>query len=174
MGTFLKWLAHAGLELDTREAAALVACSAIQAHKAELKQRKHIKEVTAGVANLMIGLQVLSLPINHILLEHLETFDVHPVQLAVTGQHVTSITSPVVFAHPCDVHVNQPSKTSRAMASPPVCSAKGAQCSGCLSASCPCGPHVTSHVTSQVISSHAQTSRTMLMTLWGRPYQCTA
>lgn len=51
----------AGLEAGQRQSAALAACVAVQAHKAELRRSSHITELTAGIANLVIGLQVLCL-----------------------------------------------------------------------------------------------------------------
>lgn len=51
----------AGLEVDQRQSAALAACVAVQAHKAELRRSSHITELTAGIANLIIGLQVFFL-----------------------------------------------------------------------------------------------------------------
>ncbi|KAA6423409.1 MAG: hypothetical protein FRX49_06470 [Trebouxia sp. A1-2] len=46
-----------GLATDQREAAAHSACSALQAHKAELSQSSHMTELAAGLANIMISLQ---------------------------------------------------------------------------------------------------------------------
>ena len=48
----------AGLEADQRQNAALAACMAIQALKADLRSSSHMTELTAGTANLMISLQV--------------------------------------------------------------------------------------------------------------------
>ncbi|KAL0036123.1 hypothetical protein WJX79_004331 [Trebouxia sp. C0005] len=49
--------ASQGLATDQREAAAHSACSALQAHKAELSQSSHMTELAAGLANIMISLQ---------------------------------------------------------------------------------------------------------------------
>ncbi|KAL0053260.1 hypothetical protein WJX82_003456 [Trebouxia sp. C0006] len=49
--------ASQGLATDQREAAAKAACSAIQAHKAELSQSSYMTELAAGLANIMISLQ---------------------------------------------------------------------------------------------------------------------
>lgn len=43
-----------------REEAALAACSVLQAYKAELSKSPHTTELMAGVANIMISLQVLT------------------------------------------------------------------------------------------------------------------
>lgn len=51
----------AGLEVDQWQSAASAACIAVQAHKAELRRSSHITELTAGTANLVIGLQVFFL-----------------------------------------------------------------------------------------------------------------
>lgn len=48
----------AGLEAEQRQHAALAACMAIQALKADLKCSSHMTELTAGTANLIISLQV--------------------------------------------------------------------------------------------------------------------
>ena len=48
----------AGLEAEQRQHAALAACVAIQALKADFKRSSHMAELTAGTANLIISLQV--------------------------------------------------------------------------------------------------------------------
>lgn len=51
----------AGLKADQRQSVTVAACVAIQAHKAELRHSSQITELTAGIANLVIGLQVFFL-----------------------------------------------------------------------------------------------------------------
>lgn len=89
----------AGLEAEQMQNTALAACVAIQAHKAELRHSSHITELTAGTANLVIGLQVLflkhyksaqpaSAPAFCIKLPHHQTYWeplTHAVSIIVTG-----------------------------------------------------------------------------------------
>lgn len=47
-----------GLEASQRQRAAMAACLAIFVHKADLRCSSHMTELAAGIANLIIGMQV--------------------------------------------------------------------------------------------------------------------